>query len=168
MRVLLLAAVFLIAGCAPASGALLRPYEERVHVDTPCPAGGEGSCVMTPDIYLAEGAGRFELWHERGHLFDAQVLTDAQRAWFTRMLKMEGPWDQGTGMGTRGPSEVFADAYATCAIGPQPVRAKGAWAVSNSDVAYGYDVGPRRHRRICTAISVVTWIRFQELRASAG
>lgn len=160
--VLLIALVVMLAGCSTADAGMLRPFTERLHRDTACPDGGAGSCATAEDIYLAPGASRFQLWHERGHLFDAQVLTDDLRGWFTAQLKMRGPWDQGTGMGTRGPSEVFADAYARCALGhPRKIKPRGAWVTSESEVAYGYHVGPRRHQRICVAISVLTLIRAQ-------
>jgi hypothetical protein len=157
VRLLIALAVLLFAP-AGVQAALLRPYEERVHVDTECPDGG-GTCAQTPDIYLAPGANQFMLWHERGHLFDAQVLTDADRAWYTKRLRMEGPWFQGTGPGTRGPSEVFADAYAACALNRQPRReTRGEFRVVSWELSYGYQPGLRQHRRICNAIALQSWV----------
>jgi hypothetical protein len=165
VRFLLALAVTLLIAPASAS-ALNRPYIERVHGDTPCPVGG-GTCASSPDIYLEPGATQFMLWHERAHLFDAQVLTDEDRAWFTRLLKMDGPWDQGTGTGTRGPSEVFADAYAACALGRVPVaRKRGGMMIKQWTTSYGWDPGMRRHVRVCNAIA---WRTLAAMRpGSAG
>jgi hypothetical protein len=149
------ALVLALPACAYAD--LPRPYEERVHVDTPCPDGG-GTCAPSPDIYLEPGATRFMLWHERAHLFDAQVMTDAHRALFARLLGMNGAWYQGTGRGTRGPSEVFADAYAACATGNRPGarRLKGGFSIASWTTSYGYHPTPREHRLVCNAIGFLS------------
>jgi hypothetical protein len=154
----LLAVTLLIAlgGPGTASAELARPYVERVHIDTPCPVGG-GTCAPSPDIYLDEGATPFMLWHERGHLFDAQVMTDAHRDWFMRLMRVTGPWYQGTGAGTAGPSEVFADAYAACATGKRPNVARGkGFRISSWTTSYGWSPGLRQHTRMCNAIALLT------------
>jgi hypothetical protein len=158
VRTLLAVTVALVLALPACSYAdMPRPYEERVHYDTPCPDGG-GTCAPTPDIYLEPGWTPFMLWHERAHLFDAQVMTDAHRAQFTAMLGMDGPWYQGTGRGTRGPSEVFADAYAACATGKQPAprRLKSGFLISSWTTSYGYQPTVRQHRRVCNAIGFLT------------
>jgi hypothetical protein len=157
LKVALIAALLLLVA-PPAASAL----DVTVHRE-PCPAYG-GSCadVDTGEAWIEPGAGRFTYWHEIGHHFDHQLLTAEQRSWFIPRLGFDPaePWDQGTGPGTRGPSEVFADAYATCRMRAErkPKRKPGAWATSRSDIAYGWNAGPRRTMRVCTAIAVLDYL----------
>jgi hypothetical protein len=37
----------------------------------------------------------------------------------------------------------------------KPKRQRGAWASSRSDIAYGWNAGPRRTLRVCNAIAVL-------------
>jgi hypothetical protein len=129
----------------PARADVPLPWTFTVH-NAPCPDGG-GDCAYaaTAQIYVEDG-DPFALWHEIGHVFDAQRLSDRDRGWFERKLRLTGPWTSGTGLdGLRSPSEWFADAYAACALGLSPDH--GVWVV-----AYGYDPPARRHRAICRAI----------------
>jgi hypothetical protein len=109
------------------------------------PAG----CVFLPSDYMR----RYNRWHELGHIFDAQVLTERDRWRFTRLLGFGGgPWLRGTGVhgGMRSPSEWFADAYAHCALGLDGRFRAGQ--VLRIVVAYGYDPSPRQSDRVCAAI----------------
>jgi hypothetical protein len=99
----------------------------------PCPippddAGHHYSCYepSTRTIYLShrdERAGAYPLLHEYGHAWDFERLTDADRSRIKRILgyrQSRGWWseteqDRETGM--EKPGEVFADAYAYCAMG---------------------------------------------------
>jgi hypothetical protein len=151
-------AVVVFAFSAPDAVALQRPAA-TVHHEQACPYYEDRVSCARPDtgeIWLAPGAGRFEMWHELGHVFDHDVLTDPQRDWFTRVLRFDPgtPWDDGTGFGTRGPSEVFADAFATCATRKRPQR-RGAWVVSTHEAAYGWNYTRDEYRRVCTAIAVL-------------
>ena len=85
-------------------------------------------------------------------------MTDEQRAWFTRLLRMDGPWYQGTGTGSRGPSEVFADAYAACATGKRPTlrRLKGGFRVASWTTSYGYQPTGWQHRNVCNLIALLS------------
>jgi hypothetical protein len=117
----------------------------------------DGSCAWpeTGEIWLPPGAGRFARWHELGHIFDYQVLTDADRAWFTPQLGFPSnrPWEAANyddeSPGFTEPAERFADAYAHCALRTVP----------SSIVSYGYLPGPRTHRRVCTAIALLGTVR---------
>jgi hypothetical protein len=116
----------------------------------PVPACSDGDTV-----YLTDMAGSFDRWHETGHVFDDEVLTDENRVEFTRLLGFKpGSWLRGyenlngapvTFMaGVRSPSEHFADAYAACALGLDPD--------SNWVDGYGYHPSARQHRRVCRAL----------------
>lgn len=131
------------------------PMPPRVvlHLDTPCPDGDAVSCtdMNTADVFLAPGATRFERLHELGHQFDRQVLTDHVRAWLTPKLGFPAgtPWSAGheLDLAEDEPAERFADAYAHCSQGTLP----------SSEISYGYLAGPRRHHRVCNAISMA-WL----------
>jgi hypothetical protein len=131
---------------AVADAPLPRSFAVRA---TPCPFVVAAACadLENATVYVARGEPPFILYHELGHLYDFQDLTDGDREWFTRMLGLSGPWNQGSGpMAQESPMERFADAYATCALGWRPDR--GQWAV-----AYGYEPTGKRHRSICRAIA---------------
>jgi hypothetical protein len=128
-----------------------------------CPAfpGERATCAYmdTGAIYMAE-LDRFSLAHELGHVFDARVLTEPERARLARLLGMDGaPWENGTGehctVDAPCPSELFADAYATCATRGDDIRPRrtrrGALVFTEVN-AYGYRPTPRQHRRVCRAI----------------
>ena len=80
--------------------------------------------------------------HELGHLFDYQVLTDADRAAFQRIVGVTGAWRPGTG--AAGPAEYFAVAYSQCAL-HRTVR-------RSNTLGYGYRTTPRRHQAVCELI----------------
>ncbi|HTE62136.1 MAG TPA: hypothetical protein VK631_17420 [Solirubrobacteraceae bacterium] len=144
-----------------------KPFPPRFEIRyEPCPdyLPEITSCADQENavIWLAPDADRFARWHELGHLFDAQLLTDADRAWFTALLDFEAstPW---TGHydawveygGAVVPAEHFADAYAMCALGLSPAgrqRRDGSIEVGWTD-AYGYNPSVRQHRAICAQIS---------------
>jgi hypothetical protein len=161
MNWLLAIFVSFAALAAPTSALALERPAATVHYGTECPFYADGGSCATPEageIWLAPGASKFTLWHELGHIFDHDVLTDPQRAWFARLLGFKDvTWDQGTGPGTRGPSEVFADAFATCAT-ERPVRRRGKWATTTNEVAYGWNYTPRQYRRVCTGIAVAQYL----------
>jgi hypothetical protein len=137
------------------TGAPPVPVPAAPIVQASCPDGG-GSCYYQGTVYVEPGAPKFTLWHERAHALDAERLTDTDRNTLTSMLKMHGEWNQGTGMGTRSPSEVFADAYAACALGRQvqPQR-HGRLFVSKWETSYGYNPTVRQHRRVCSTLAQV-------------
>lgn len=146
------------------------PQPPRVtvhHADCPDYADG-GSCadMATNEIWLAPNSGSFERWHEIGHLFDAQVLTDPDRAWFMRAFRMTGEWVRGTGdecLGKRCPDELFADAYAACANDLRPEgRRRDGMTVSDWTTSYGYFPTARQHRRVCNGIAVIGLVRLAD------
>lgn len=162
-------ATILLAASAHAS-RMPAPPSITIHENTPCPEylPDEYSCTDqdTGEIWLLPDAGRFDRQHEIGHLFDAQILTDQDRAWFTRTLgfKTGTPWfgDYGAFVETASlagtlPGEQFADAYAACALGKTPAghRKRNGMIVSDWIDAYGYHPTVRQHRRICNVIAVL-------------
>jgi hypothetical protein len=151
-RTLLTALVLLAALAAPASAARVPlPPQLTVHA-AECPDGG-GSCSYTasPDIYLAPGTGASVRFHEIGHQFDRQVLTDADRAWFIRLF------DDGTTWGEV--EETFANAYAACAVQPFRIVRRGGMRVYESTLEFEYMPTVREYRRACNAIAVIGLVR---------
>ena len=140
---------------------VLKPFPPRFTIRyEPCPTAPEAlGCadVETGDVYVRT-RDRFARWHELGHVFDWQVLTDADRAWFTRLLRFppETPWwsddamQEGEGVS---PSEQFADAYAACGMGRSPAgRRVQSRVVVEWTTGYDYYPTVRQHQRICTLI----------------
>jgi len=141
---------------AVASAEAKMPRPPLLHVSAAgCPSGWFGPCAVaaTATIYITPGTDRYARSHEIGHLFDAQVLTDPDRAVLTRMMRMTGPWDQGSLPETdRSPHEWFADYYAACDLGIWP---PDEWAG-----AYVRRAPPRnRVRRVCNIITVIGLVR---------
>ena len=82
----------------------------------------------------------YGLAHEMFHLLDAQVLTDADRARFAKILRTDGVWNQGTGTkGFTSPDEIAADYYAALATNMDVKKAGGG--------RYVGEYGPKRLRR---------------------
>jgi hypothetical protein len=157
----LLALVLALLG-APVAQARMPAVPVVIHENTPCPYYAQPvacSYQDSDDIYLPAGSTRSDREHEIGHQFDRQVLTDENRAWFTRQLGFApGSWDRGTGddCGNCGPSEVFADAYAKCATGWKVARRnRQGMLIGRQEVAYGYFPTVKQHRRICNGIAVI-------------
>src|SRR2546423_5268305 len=109
-----------------------------------CPVPISDGCVVQgapPTIYLGAAVRtRATLLHEIGHAFDAQRLTDADRAGFEAILGDTRPWRSAA----NSPHEQFAEAYSLCARHPQIRAAYTA--------AYAYRVSPAQHRRVCALI----------------
>jgi hypothetical protein len=149
---MLLRAAILVAGLIPSPPSVLRvPLPPRyviIHAACPDRDGLGLSCAYYDGrVYLAPGASDFAFWHELGHVFDAEVMTEGDRRWFMRRLSTRTTW-WSRGPGDRSPSELFADAYGICALGLHPDG--GEWID-----AYGYEPGRKRHRQICAAIGRV-------------
>lgn len=126
--------------------------------------GGSCSTPETAEIWIAPGTGAFDYWHEVGHVFDQQALTDQARAWMTARLGFAAgtAWDPTPAQSEplqinapRTPSEVFADAFAACWLGMKPggVRRHGMRFVEWM-TGYSYYPTVRQHRRICNGIAV--------------
>ena len=146
---------------------VLKPFPPKFEIRyEPCPdyLPEITSCADQENavIWLAPDADRFDRWHELGHLFDAQLLTDADRAWFTPLLGFEpgmpwfGDYDafvERHDLSATLPGEQFADAYAACAIGLKPQgERRGGLLVGKWTTAYGYQPTARQHRLICAQI----------------
>jgi hypothetical protein len=98
-------------------------------VDTECGAT-DGGCFLEAqrDLLVSpDRGGRFGLYHELGHLFDATLLTDADRAAFMRIWHVtipagESVWnawwsgeDHADPLSWGPPGEWFAEGYRLCA-----------------------------------------------------
>lgn len=150
---------------APAASAARFPIPSPMPtiLHAPCPVDPDaGGCAYVDPVALASGAygddcpnpagciflrtrNRFARWHELGHAWDQQKLTDSDRRWFARKLEMAGqPWFDEAWNPGGSPGERFADAYANCALRNTFRR---GW-----ETAYDYMPTLRRHRAICNAI----------------
>jgi hypothetical protein len=178
LGLLMWALIFVLIGVGTrafgATEALYGPLPvppERAMFEDACPdyAGtplAESACAGHAELWVPKGAGPAVYWHEVGHLFDFQVLTDAHRREFQRLTRDWRDWwldldklPEGYGNGYNPPGERFADAYATCLM--QATGRRGyavVWygprghARGIAPSGYGYDVPYRRHRRVCQLI----------------
>lgn len=186
---LLVAALAFLASAAPAQARLLvshRAAAVAARFDVPLPPGDVTVlrgvvCPDVPDaacadtyrgiIYLPPDRGhaidRFDLAHELGHFYDDRVLTDRDRARFTVLLGVPGvPWDGGqrTGLdcGPRDcPAELFADAYAACAL--HLVPDDGAWLrwiPGGYELTYSYGSTPSK-RHLATLCQALRFLALQ-------
>jgi hypothetical protein len=156
VKVLLAAALLLLLPASALAARVPMPATLTVHEQTSCPDETGASCsdLDSDQIWLAPGSGRFERYHEIGHQFDRQTLTDTHRAWFKRLF---GYPDSADWYATVGPQEKFADAYATCALG-RPTRKAHGMTVASQQSGYGYAPGGRLHFRVCNAINVIAYL----------
>ena len=152
---------------APESAGLpvRKPFPPRFEIRyEPCPTApwALGCADVESGIVYLDTDDRFTRWHELGHLFDWQLLTDTDRTMFTRLLGFdaETPWWSDDAMYDRigiSPSEQFADAYASCALGRSPAGHGEPGGRTVVEWATGYDYYPtvRQHQRICNAIGAL-------------
>lgn len=146
----LVATAAAISGPAPAHLMPRPPGPITISADTAnCQYDYATGCadIQTGTIYARRG-DKDTLSHELGHFFDARVLTDADRNWFTPRLGFEPgtPW-KGC-RGCQSPQERFADAYMNCDRGYTMFGHRQVW-----DAGYGYV--PRSERAmhdVCGAI----------------
>jgi hypothetical protein len=143
----------ILAVSTPAQAARV-PLPDGVTVTVaPCPGYPDAlGCAVaaTATVYVRSAKDRETRAHELGHLWDAQVLTDDDRAWFSKRLgRPRLPWTRSPGQTSNG--ELFAEAYARCAVPLK--RGRGEESV------YGYNLDGQRHRQICAAIQVLGMVR---------
>lgn len=149
---------FAVAACAVVLCAPPQPYQrwaDEARVPSVqravtlrlagCPDDPGRSCTQEglPEIWLARTPrARHDLYHEMGHLFDYFGMTGAARAQFRSLRHDTRPWRSPP----NSPNEQFAEAYAFCASGQEPLFA--------GRVMGGYDYTPslRVHERICALI----------------
>jgi len=124
----------------------------------PCPDTGEGTCSSTDTVYLTT-RDRYTRQHELGHLAAWQLLDDAEQNAMEPLLGVSKPtlWNNGTGedcYGRKCPSELFADAYASCRLGMLPEgRRRDGVIVGSWETAYGYwPETNASQRRTCRAM----------------
>jgi len=183
-RVLVLGIVLagLLAGTAQATviegdpSGVFQRWTDEAKIDTPpdpitvrdgapgeCGYGTEDqaapACAILPDgiiITRPDFINRFSFWHELGHDFDAQVLTEEDRARFLELIRLPGrPWDYsepGVDIHKTSPREFFADAYAECAASgtdPTPPILRHVLPMKFGPT---WIEGPIRWRQICRVI----------------
>jgi hypothetical protein len=158
------AALLLLALTPAAAGAAIPrtpPYVTVIHASCPdAPTSDPASCADPADatIYLMRGSDQFARQHELGHLYDAELLDDTERAAITPLLGAPAgtPWTRDDCVQHLCPNEMVADAYAACRLGlePQPFRRHGRRISTGWQTSYGYSPATnRRHARTCAAIS---------------
>jgi hypothetical protein len=124
---------------AAAVAATFVPLPERVHVvHTPCPLFARNSCAYgSPWLVFMHPRHERDagvLFHELGHEFDWQFMSDGDRAAWTELRGRPG-WEP----------ERFASDYANCAVDLTHGRFHPATAF------YSY-IGRRLHRRLCRSL----------------
>jgi hypothetical protein len=141
-------------GAAPGQ---FQGWVDRAHVPTPpglvtlvleaCPASATAAgCAYAEArlVHLAPlGRDQRTFFHELGHVYDAHVLTAADRLRFRRLIGVRsGPWLRPGGGDSAG--EQFAEAYATCARFRTLRRTHFGM--------YDYVASPARHAAVCGLI----------------
>lgn len=122
-----------------------------------CPGSDAWACADIDGgvLYLAVRS-RFAAYHEIGHFFDARDLTDDDRLSLKLTMHVNPltPWAPPGRTADRCgedqcPNEMFADAYADCALGNTPAvrHHRAHWAT-----AYGYSPTVAEHRDVCGLI----------------
>jgi hypothetical protein len=141
---------------------LAAPANASTELQQPCPyehtQDGAQLLVMgcyiagTDTIYYDTGE---TLWHERGHAFDHQRLTDEDRVWISRTFFRGRLWS--TPIRSDGAEERFAEFFAFCHIRAPRARRDGRRA----QIAIGYGLIPytARHRRFCNTVAVLELVR---------
>jgi hypothetical protein len=114
---------------------------------------------LNPDKLTSARLSHFVFLHEVGHYFDFLHLRPRDRDRFRRTLGLRGPWRRTsplppdyrpTAHSHGPPSEVFAQAYAECAVkGPEIPRRP------RRPMRYRYRPSPWQHHRVCRLIATV-------------
>jgi hypothetical protein len=116
------------SGPAPARHGIPSPPHVRyVYARPPGWTGPFTAAAAGDPIWRARHVDTFTLEHERGHVFDYELLTRADRRYLTRLMRLRGDWTlagswelgQWEG-GARSPDEWFADWYANARMGCGP------------------------------------------------
>lgn len=98
-------------------------------------------------VYYQTPMDGFTRGHEAGHIFDYEVLSDGDRAYFQRLLHTPaGAWRTGTGTGAgmHSPNEAFADYYGAAATHLDPAK---------RTVSSYVPIGPKRLKRFEAALA---------------
>lgn len=132
--------------------SLPQPRGAQVVRDTPdafrAALGSRGATASayadtsTNTVHTLGRPDPFQVAHEKGHLLDAQLLTDPDRVRISRMLRAPAKWDA-----DRGGAEWFADYYAAAATNMKLRQHRGRAIVQQTMDSYA-DLGPRRLQRL--------------------
>lgn len=152
------AVMAMFSGVAEASKRVPLPTNVNV-VRAECPFYSDGgSCAPTPNqVYWAPGDDRWTLWHEYGHTYDWQYLSNAERNVYKPRLgfKISKAWFgdrafyESLDLASATPSERFADMYANCAMGYGIPHKRHGITVVEWESAYGYSASISQQRRNC-------------------
>jgi hypothetical protein len=150
----LLTGVALVASCAAPAKAEAHIAKPHVHIDLAfgnCPGFEDDPSVL--GCYFEQPNGHYNIFwadhdpltlsHEIGHVFDATVMQDSQRAAFEHIFGLDGyGWWDVFNQGGASPGEWFAEGYGRCdrhtPIGPTS--------------GYVYDPTRAQHRAVCRLI----------------
>jgi hypothetical protein len=120
-----------------------------------CPATHWSACYtpLARVIYMAgpNAANRAQFFHELGHDFDSNNMTDAYRAGFIRIMRYRTPswWAAANPVDAESAGERFATAYSVCAR--RQTIARDGWRYGPGH-GYGYSPTRAQHRRVCALI----------------
>lgn len=126
---------WMTASAVPTPGFVTVRLQRCPFPDWPACADAAAATVYLDPASIPARSMRATFLHELGHVFDRLEMTDADRRRFQRLMKARRPWIDGWGGGVE---EVFADAYAACAL-----------RVSDGPRYYPHW---RTHQRVCSLI----------------
>lgn len=161
-----------------ANSALVPTFRGDVTLDPRGdPQANLGSLGQTDaagtEIWLQPGVGRNTLYYELGHVFDARLMNDGERATFRKILKFkpDTPWaptsykpNDSFQQVARPIGEIFEAAYALAAqrkrLKPTSLNAKGVWGYGGAHQQtfsnpYGLHVTQQQFARIRRLIDQV-------------
>jgi hypothetical protein len=149
---LVVAGLALLAG--PATPTAMSDIRSPKHVPLPpefpsvvfgpCPSFPRNEGCADHERGILYARSRETYWHELGHFYDWQVLSERQRARFralTRAPRQLPWWNYSSDPDVESVAENFADAYAICALNYRP---PGFWP--------GYMPNRKLHSRVCEFI----------------
>lgn len=118
------------------------------------------ACVYFPDSILItkpRWINRWTFYHELGHIFDAEEMTDPERGQFLTSIGFpERAWDYsepGVDIHQTEPREFFANAYAECATTGSAPKPRVLSRILPVDFGPVWIEDPVQWRRICRQIA---------------
>lgn len=120
------------------------------------------ACVLLPETIIItkpRWINRWTFYHEMGHVFDAELLTESERSRFLELIRLPGrPWEYsevGVDIHDTSPQEFFADAWAECA--EDGITPSAAVLERALPLKFGprWIEDPRQFSRICRLIDSI-------------